>query len=172
MDCKNVISKTNSLSQPLAATDSTSRPFAAISLTFLLLTIVSGAVAQQKQLVILKNENVLARYQVGDVIHFAREKDKEILVQRILDMNDTLIMMNFDSVTYYRIKKLDIRARKSNTFIQKLGRYMILAGVLLPAIELLNTGVFQDEGQDAHVSPEILVVSGVLVGGGAIMAFT
>lgn len=130
------------------------------------------AISQQRQLIVLKNEDVLARYQVGDVIHFARESDKEILIQRILDMNDTLLMMNFDSVAYYRIKKLDIRARKQNTFVQKLGRYMIIAGVLLPAIELLNTGVFNDEGQEAHISPEVLVVSGVLVGGGAIMAFT
>ena len=114
----------------------------------------------------------MARYQKGDVIHFAREGDKEILIQRILDLNDTLIMMNFDSVTYYRIKKLDIRARKKNTYAQKFGRYMILAGVMLPMIELLNTGVFQDESQGAHISPEVLVVSGVLIGGGAIMAFT
>jgi len=114
----------------------------------------------------------LARYQVGDVIHFAREGDKEILVQRILDMNDTLLMMNWDSVTYYRIKKLDIRARKANTFAQKFGRFMIIGGVMLPMIELLNTGVFNDEDQEAHISPEVLVVSGILVGGGAILAFT
>jgi hypothetical protein len=149
-----------------------SRPCAAISLTLLLFLLISTALAQQRQLVVLKNEEVLARYQVGDVIHFARENDKEVLVQRILDMNDTLLMMNFDSVNYYHIKKLDIRARKSNTFVQKLGRFMIIAGVLLPAIELLNTGVFNDEGQGANISSEVLVVSGVLIGGGAIMAFT
>lgn len=149
-----------------------SRPCAAISLALLLLTLASAAFTQQRQLVVLKNEEVLARYQVGDVIHFAREHDKEILVQRILDMNDTLLMMNFDSVAYYRIKRLDIRARKANTYAQKFGRYMMIAGVLLPAIELLNTGVFQDEGQDAHVSPGVLVASGIMIGGGAIMAYT
>ncbi|HEU5290803.1 MAG TPA: hypothetical protein VFU05_09190 [Cyclobacteriaceae bacterium] len=146
--------------------------FKNVIFTFLLCSLCSVAFSQQRQLIVLKNEDVLARYQVGDVIHFAREKDKEIQIQRILDMNDTLLMMNFDSVNYYHIKKLDIRARKSNTFVQKLGRYMIVAGVLLPAIELLNTGVFQDENQEAHVSQEVLVVSGVLVGAGAIMAFT
>ena len=147
MDCKNVI------------------------LLLLFCTVYSVAVSQ-RQLIVLKNEEVLARYQVGDVIHFAREGDKEILVQRILDLNDTLIMMNFDSVTYYRIKKLDIRARKANTFAQKFGRFMIIGGVMLPMIELLNTGVFQDESQGAHISPEVLTVSAVMIGGGAILAFT
>jgi hypothetical protein len=140
-------------------------------LLFLFCTVYSVAVSQ-RQLVVLKNEEVLARYQVGDVIHFARAQDKEILIQRILDMNDTLLMMNFDSVTYYRIKKLDIRGRKANTYAQKFGRYMIIAGVMLPLIELLNTGVFQDEDQKASISPGVAVASGVLIGGGAIMAFT
>lgn len=146
--------------------------FKNVGFSIFLCSLCGVAISQQRQLVVLKNEEVLARFQVGDVIHFARENDKEILVQRILDMNDTLLMMNFDSVAYYRIKKLDIRARKQTTLVQKLGYYMIAAGVVLPVIELLNTGVFQDEGQEAHVSPEVLVVSGVLVGTGAIMAFT
>lgn len=133
---------------------------------------VYNVAISQRQLIVLKNEEVLARYQVGDVIHFAREQDKEILVQRILDMNDTLLMMNFDSVAYFRIKKLDIRHRKANTYAQKFGRYMIIAGVMLPLIELLNTGVFQDEDQEASISPGVAIASGVLIGGGAIMAFT
>lgn len=142
-----------------------------VILLLLFCTVYSVAVSQ-RQLIVLKNEEVLARYQVGDVIHFARAQDKEILIQRILDMNDTLLMMNFDSVAYYRIQKLDIRGRKSNTYAQKFGRYMIIAGVMLPLIELLNTGVFQDEGQEASISPGVAVASAVLIGGGAIMAFT
>ena len=148
-------------------------PILCTKLLFILLFCGSGfSTFSQRQLVVLKNEEVLARYQKGDVIHFAREGDKEILVQRILDMNDTLLMMNFDSVTYYRIKKLDIRGRKANTYAQKFGRYMMVAGVLLPLIELLNTGVFQDEGQEASISPGVAIASGVLIGGGAILAFT
>lgn len=137
----------------------------------LVVLLCSGVAHSQRQLIVLKNEEILARYQKGDVIHFARSTDKEIQIQRILDLNDTLLMMNFDSVAYYRITKLDIRARKENTFAQKLGRYMMVAGVLLPLIELLNTGVFQDEDPHASVSPGVWVTSGVLVGGGAMLAF-
>ena len=167
MDCKNV--------KVTALRSAKRSPFlcSKIILLFALLLCGTGISAiAQRQLIVLKNEEVLARYQIGDVIHFAREQDKEILIQRILNMNDTLLMMNFDSVAYYRIKKLDIRGRKANTFAQKFGRYMIIAGVMLPMIELLNTGVFQDEDQGASISPEVLVASGVLIGGGAIMAFT
>lgn len=167
MDCKNV--KVTSL----RSTNRSPVLCSKIILLFALLLCGTGISAiAQRQLIVLKNEEVLARYQIGDVIHFAREQDKEILIQRILNMNDTLLMMNFDSVAYYRIKKLDIRGRKANTFAQKFGRYMIIAGVMLPMIELLNTGVFQDEDQGASISPEVLVASGVLIGGGAIMAFT
>lgn len=138
---------------------------------FFLALFCSGAAYSQRQLIVLKHEEVLARYQKGDVIHFARATDKEIQIQRILDLNDTLLMMNFDSVAYYRIVKLDLRERKENTFAQKLGPYMMVAGAVLPLIELLNTGVFQDENREASVSPGVWVASGVLVGGGAMLAF-
>lgn len=128
------------------------------------------AVGQQRQLIVLKNENVLARYQKGDVIHFARTQDKEILIQRILDFNDTLLMMNFDSVAYYRIKKLDIRKQKRRNFAQKFGIYMLMAGVLLPSAELINTGIVQNEG--ASISSGVGTTSAVLLGGGALLAFT
>jgi hypothetical protein len=158
MDCKNVIASLN-----------VSRPGAAI-LFCLFLTVSSSAFAQ-RQLIVLKQEQVLARYQEGDILHFFRAKDKEIQIQKILDMNDTLLMMNQDSVAYFRIVKLDIRGRKKGTFAQKLGAYMMFAGVLLPAIELLNTGVFQDEDRNATVSPGVLTTSAVLIGGGAALVF-
>lgn len=125
--------------------------------------------AQQRQLIVLKNEEVLARYQKGDVLHFARAQDKEIQIQRILDLNDTLLMMNMDSVAYYRIKKLDIRGRKQATYAQKLGAVMLVAGVALPLAELFNTGVIQDEG--ASISSGVAVTSAALVGVGAALVF-
>lgn len=170
MDCKNV--KTSLL----RGTKHLLVPYNKIvfvqTLLILLFCLAGYFTYGQRQLIVLKNEEVLARFQKGDVIHFARAQDKEILIQRILDLNDTLLMMNFDSVAYYRITKLDIRARKSSTFAQRLGTYMIIAGVLIPAIEVLNTGVFQDENREASVSPEVWVASGVLVGSGAILAFS
>lgn len=139
------------------------------SLCLIFLTVFSSAFSQQRQLIVLKNEEVLARYQKGDAIHFARAGEKEIQIQRILDMNDTLLMMNMDSVAYYRIARLDIRARKSATYAQRLGMYMMVAGVILPLAELLNTGVIQND--EPSVSSGVWVASGVLVGGGAILAF-
>lgn len=134
---------------------------------FLLYFLASlGVAAQQRQLVVLKNETVLARYKVGDVISFAREGDKKILEQKILDLNDTLIMMNLDSVAYFRIKKLDIRGRKASTFGQRLGVYMIAAGVILPIAELINTGWVQDD-KDASINEGVAIASGVLLVGGA-----
>jgi len=123
------------------------------------------AAAQQRQLVVLKNETVLARYKVGDVISFAREGDTKILEQKILSLNDTLIMMNLDSVSYFRIKKLDIRGRKASTFGQRLGVYMIAAGIILPIAELVNTGIVQKQG--ASIDEGVAIASGVLVVGGA-----
>jgi hypothetical protein len=128
-----------------------------------------GAAAQQRQLVVLKNETVLARYKVGDVISFARDGDKKMLQQKILDLNDTLIMMNLDSVLYFRIKRLDIRGRKSSTFGQRLGAYMIAAGIVLPAAELINTGIVQKQG--ASIDEGVAIASGALLTGGAALVF-
>lgn len=124
------------------------------------------AAAQQRQLVVLKNETILARYKVGDVISFAREGDKKILEQKIIALNDTLIMMNLDSVSYFRIKKLDIRGRKASTFGQRLGVYMIAAGVILPLAELINTGWVQDD-KDASINQGVGIASVALLTTGA-----
>jgi hypothetical protein len=127
------------------------------------------AVSQQRQLIVLKNEQVLARYQEGDAIHFARAKDKEILVQRILDLNDTLIMMNSDTVAYYRIKKMDIRARKKSTYLQKLGSVMMITGAVLPLADIINTGLVQHD--NVSISSGIGTASLTLLATGAAFAF-
>ena len=140
-----------------------------VILVLFFLVISVCATAQQRQVVVLKNQTVLARYRVGDVISFAREGDKKILEEKILDLNDTLIMMNLDSVPYFHIKKLDIRGRKSSTFGQRLGAYMIAAGVILPIAELVNTGIIQKQG--ASIDEGVAIASGVLLVGGAALVF-
>jgi hypothetical protein len=144
MDCKNVI------------------------VVSIFIVLCSTAVAQ-RQLVVLKNEQVLMRYQKGDIIKFARTQDKEIQIQRILDLNDSLIMMNFDSVAYYRIKKLDIRTTNKNKLSTRLGISMLMAGVILPLADLFNTTVIQD--QEASVSEGVWVTSAALIGTGAALTF-
>jgi hypothetical protein len=140
MDCKNVIS-------------------------LLILIFFCGEAIGQRQLIVLKDEQVLARYQKGDILKFARPQDKEILVQRILDLNDTLVMMNFDSVTYYRIDRLDIKGKQRNKFPVRMGYTLLLAGSLLPLIDVFNETVIQDES--ASLNKSILFTSGVMIGTGA-----
>ncbi len=135
----------------------------------LLCTLSYTTVGQQRQLIVLKKEEVLARYQKGDVIHFARKGDTEILIQRILDLNDTLLMMNFDSVTYYRIKKLDISGKQRRKATHRLGLTMIAAAVVLPLADLINTGLVQHE--EATVSKGVAITSASLAGGGTALAF-
>lgn len=136
----------------------------------LFLVIVSFcAGAQQRQIVVLKKERVLARYQVGDAISFARTNDKKIQIQKILALNDTLIMMNLDSVAYYRIKKLDIRGRRQHTFAERLGVYMMAAGVVFTLADLVNTTAVRKE--DASIDEGVAIASGSLFAGGALLFF-
>ena len=136
-------------------------------LFFLVLSLCASA--QQRQIVVLKNERVLTRYQVGDVLPFAREGDKKIQLQKILALNDTLIMMNLDSVAYYRIKKLDIRGRKKRPFAQRLGANMMIASAILPLADLFNTTVIHK--QDASIDEGVAITSGTLLAGGALLFF-
>lgn len=135
----------------------------------LFLVLGSCTYAQQRQIVVLKNERVLARYEVGDVLPFAREGDKKIQLQKILALNDTLIMMNLDSVTYYRIKKLDIRGRKKRPFAQRLGINMMIASAVLPLADLINTTTIHK--QDASFDRGVGITSGALLAGGALLFF-
>jgi hypothetical protein len=124
----------------------------------------SSVVIAQRQFIILKDQTVIARFQKGDIIHFARAKDKEILVQRILDLNDTLLMMNQDTIAYYRIQRMDIEGRQQNKFLKGLGLGLLAAGILLPGIDYFNSSVIQD--QDRSVNNGVVVTSGVMVGTG------
>ncbi|MBL7832990.1 MAG: hypothetical protein JNK18_03510 [Cyclobacteriaceae bacterium] len=129
-----------------------------------------GASAQQRQVIVLKKERVLARYQVGDVLAFARTGEKNIQLQKILALNDTSIMMNLDTVAYYRISKLDIRGRRKSTFAERLGAYMMVAGVVLPLADLINTTAVQKE--DASIDQGVGVTSVALFSGGALLFFS
>jgi hypothetical protein len=131
------------------------------------LLLFSSVVIAQQQFIILKDQTVIARFQKGDVIHFARATDKEILVQRILDLNDTLLMMNQDTVPYYRIQKMDIQNRHQNQFLKVLGFGLLAAGILLPGIDYFNASVIQD--QDRSVSNGVMVTSSLMVGTGAVL---
>ena len=139
-------------------------------IVLLLLCLISQtAIGQSRQLIVLKNEQILARYQAGDIIYFAGANHKEIQVQRILDFNDTLIMMSEDSIVYYKIKKLDLRERKKTTFLQKLGATMMLAGVVLPAAEIVNTGLVQKD--DVSISRGVTTTSFTLLAVGSAFSF-
>lgn len=141
-----------------------------VILLFLLLALGGSMFAQQRQVVILKKERVLARYQVGDVLAFAWKDEKKIQIQKILALNDTSIMMNLDTVAYYRIKKLDIRPKRQATFSERLGAYMMLAGVVLPLADLVNTTAVQNE--DASIDRGVAITSTALFSGGALLFFT
>lgn len=125
---------------------------------------ISSVGFSQRQFIVLKDQTVIARYQKGDIIHFACAQDKEILVQRILDLNDTLLMMNEDTVAYYRINKLDVGGRQQNRFLKGLGFGLLAAGILLPGIDYFNSSVVQD--QDRSVNGGVVLSSGAMVGTG------
>ncbi|HMV09111.1 MAG TPA: hypothetical protein PK325_14145 [Cyclobacteriaceae bacterium] len=140
-----------------------------VVLIFFLLVAGIGATAQQRQVVVLKKERVLARYQVGDVLAFARAGDKKIQLQKILALNDTSVMMNLDTVAYYRIRKLDIRGKRKATFAERLGAYMMIAGVVLPLADLINTTAVQHE--DASIDEGVAATSVAMFSGGALLFF-
>jgi hypothetical protein len=140
-----------------------------VIITFILVALCATGLAQQRQLIALKDEDVLARYQKGDIIKFMRAHDKELQIQRILDLNDTLIMMNFDSVNYYQIEKLDIKAKQGSKFSERIGSSLIIAGLVLPLADLFNTTVIQD--QEASVSEGVWITSAAMVGTGAALVF-
>jgi hypothetical protein len=129
------------------------------------LLFVSSVVIAQRQFIILKDQTVIARYQKGDVIRFARSTDKGILVQRILDLNDSVLMMNQDTLAYYRIQKMDIDGRHQNRFLKGLGFGLLAAGILLPGIDYFNSTVVQD--QSKSVNDGLLITSAGLIGTGA-----
>ncbi|RAV97785.1 hypothetical protein [Pseudochryseolinea flava] len=120
----------------------------------------------QQQVVIIRKQNVVKRFEPGDLIRYSLSDRKQFRLERIVELTDTTIITNNDTVPYYKIMLVDIGAQRKIT-IREIGFNAILAGLLLPLADMINVGIVQDEKYE--FSRGVGITSATLITVGALM---
>jgi hypothetical protein len=111
----------------------------------------AGTVHSQKQLIVLKKENVLLRLFPGDEIIFKLKGSKSIKTTYVNNLSDTAVVTHRDTVPYHTIERIYFRQPK---FYNKLGAALVIFGGGLFLIDQANLVIVngQSPNLDSHVS--------------------
>src|SRR6478736_4843005 len=120
----------------------------------------------QYQVVVVKNNTVLARYNLGDFIEYSTSTRKQFKRDAIVELTDTTIITRNDTIPYHHIRLIDVRAHESGITLRSLGSYLIAGGILLPIADLVNETWIQHEPYSFSDHQNVLIVSGAMVGTG------
>lgn len=134
---------------------------------FILFSVSLGTVFAQRQLVLLKKDLVISRFEEGDRIRF-RRKDRDHFTSGIITgIHLDFIKLGEEDTTYlHQIKSIDMRRHSNNSFhTASGGRKLIAAGILLIVLDAVNPN------QSNEITPAMLTVSSVFVAAGVFMQF-
>ncbi len=137
-------------------------------MAFMLISFLCGSLLAQPQLVLLKKDRVITRFEEGEYIRFQRKDDGGFIRALIVGIHSGYFIVSTDTIYTYNIARIDLR-KKVTTNIKgaSIGKGLITAGVALALIDLFNTVVIRDEpfGIDNRVAG----VSVGLIGVGGLM---
>ncbi|NOT75931.1 MAG: hypothetical protein HOP08_13475 [Cyclobacteriaceae bacterium] len=138
-----------------------------ILLSLIILTIALNGTAQQKALVLIKKNSVIARFTEGEKIRFQFKGDKEFASATITGIHKDFIKVNNEDTIYVsEIGVIDMRHHSNNSFhTASSGRKLIAAGVILLFTDMLNSS------DSNTISSGVWITSGILAGGGTVMQF-
>jgi hypothetical protein len=125
----------------------------------------ADAVAQN-QLLLLKNQDVLLRLNAGDDFAFRVKGSKEVRHTYINALSDTAVVTHRDTVPFRIIDRVYFR---SETFVHRLGLFLMIGGIGYFAIDQLNTVVVH--GDDARLDEDVTTASLVMLAAGVPMRY-
>jgi hypothetical protein len=138
-------------------------------ITVVLLLTASSSYAQLRQVVVMKKQNVVRRFNTGDFIRYSLSNRKHFVREKIVELTDTTIITTQDTIAYHRIAMVDIEsdAPPSGITLEKIGMYSIAAGIILPLSDLINVTVVQNEKYEPDSG--VIITSATLVAVGAML---
>ena len=121
---------------------------------------VSHVAVAQKQLLLMKGENVLLRLYPGDEIIFKLKGSKRKWVTYVNNLSDTAVVTHRDTIPFREIERLYF---DQTAFHNRLGLNLMVAGAALFLIDQLNYSVIQgnDPSLDGWTSRVSLTAIGV-----------
>lgn len=111
----------------------------------------AGSADGQKQLILLKKEDVLLRLFPGDEFVYSLKKDDGIRTSYINNLSDTAVVTHRDTVPFHAIDRIYFKQRK---FYNTVGAALVIFGAGLFTIDQLNVVVVnkQSPSLDSRVS--------------------
>jgi hypothetical protein len=122
----------------------------------------------QKQVVVMKKDRVIQRYNQGDFIRYSISKPKNFKYDQIVELTDTTIITRNDTIPYYKVKLIDTQGElQSGITLRKIGYFSITAGVILPLADLINVELVQDQESSYSLDRGVGITSAALITTGA-----
>lgn len=120
----------------------------------------------QNQLLLLKNQDVLLRLSAGDDFAYRVRGSKEVRHTYINALSDTAVVTDRDTVPFRTIDRVYFR---SETFVHRVGLFLMIGGIGYFAIDQLNNVVVH--GEDARLDGDVTTASLVMLGAGLPMRY-
>jgi len=105
----------------------------------------------QNQLILIKNDEVMIRYRVGDDLNYTRKSGIDKAGGFIVEINDSTIITSNDTVATHQIERIFFR--KGN-FMNLIGGLLVTGGSLIFVIDQVNSILVNGEkaSLDGNVS--------------------
>lgn len=123
--------------------------------------LLSGAAIAQKQLIILKKNRVVARYNPGDDLVFKTTDSRHVRKSYVNNLADTAVVTARDTVPFYSFDRVYFN---QHSFARTLGTTLIIAGAGYFFIDQLNNVVVK--GNEFRSEPSINRFAIITVGVG------
>jgi hypothetical protein len=130
-----------------------------VRLSLFLFCLLSLKSFSQNQLLVIKNDQVMVRYQKGDDFVYKRKSLKAPIHSFIIDINDSTIITNRDTLATHQIER--IYFRKGN-FLNVVGGFLVTGGALIFLIDQVN--VLFVQGDNASIDENVASISLVSIG--------
>ena len=122
---------------------------------------VSAMAYGQKQLLVLKQENVLLRLYPGDEFVYKLKGSKTIVTTYINNLSDTAVVTHRDTVAFHRIDKVYFRQRR---FYNTVGTALVIFGASLFIIDQINVVLVNGQSPDLDSRVSAISVTSLAVG--------
>ena len=130
------------------------------SCLILLLGLICFQAGAQKQLVLLKKQQVLLRLYPGDEIVFKLKGDPSVKRSYVNNLFKGAVQTHRDSIPFHQIERIYF---KRSAFYNRVGQGLVILGAGLFVIDQVNVGLIQGDGFsfDSGVSKTTVASVGV-----------
>lgn len=131
------------------------------SILVVLFAAFAGTAFAQKQLVLLKKEDVLLRLYPGDEFIYSLKDDRRVRTTYVNNISDTAVVTHRDTVPFHTIERIYFRQKK---FYNTVGNALVIFGAGLFLIDQFNHVVVQGNSPDLDSRVSSLSLASAVAG--------